>query len=120
MRARTLIDFATDWLRELVRYPAGAAGLLTTGGSISNLIAVYTARREKLGDDFTRGVIYAKVEHPTGPVHAFCTHIAESGTAKFTYPGYEHLTGSEDENAQHIQWALEFIEERCRSAGVRV
>ena len=58
----------------------------------------------------TRGVIYAEIEHPTGPVHAFCTHIAESGTAKFSYPGYEHLTGSEDENAQHIRWSLEFIE----------
>ncbi len=60
----------------------------------------------------TRGVIYAKIEHPTGPVHAFCTHIAESGTAKFSYPGYEHLTGSEDENAQHIRWALDFIDEQ--------
>lgn len=60
----------------------------------------------------TRGVIYAKVEHPTGPVHAFCTHIAESGTAKFSYPGYEHLTGSADENAQHIRWALELIDEQ--------
>ena len=60
----------------------------------------------------TRGVLYTEIDHPTGPIHAFCTHIAESGTAKFTYPGYEHITGSEDENAQHIRWALEYIEEK--------
>ena len=34
----------------------------------------------------TRGVLYAKIDHPSGPIHAFCSHIAESGTAKFRYP----------------------------------
>lgn len=61
----------------------------------------------------TRGVLYAKIDHPSGPIHTFCTHIAESGTAKFSYPGFEHLTGSADENAQHIKWALEFIDTKA-------
>ena len=61
----------------------------------------------------TRGVLYAKIDHPSGPIHTFCTHIAESGTAKFSYPGFEHLTGSEDENVQHIKWALEFIDTKA-------
>jgi len=49
---------AIDWLRELVGYPAGAAGLLTSGGSMSNLIALVTARRTRLGDDFRAAVLY--------------------------------------------------------------
>lgn len=60
----------------------------------------------------TRGILYAKIQHPSGPVHAFCTHIAESGTAKFSYEGFEQLTGSEDENRQHLEWALEYIDSK--------
>ncbi|HEU4402634.1 MAG TPA: aminotransferase class I/II-fold pyridoxal phosphate-dependent enzyme [Candidatus Polarisedimenticolia bacterium] len=47
-----------DWLRHLVGYPAGAAGLLTTGGSMSNLIALVTARRDRLPENFLDGVLY--------------------------------------------------------------
>jgi hypothetical protein len=61
----------------------------------------------------TRGILYAKVLHPSGPIHAFCTHIAESGTAKFTYAGFEHITGSEDENRQHLRWALDYIDSKA-------
>jgi len=60
----------------------------------------------------TRGILYAKVQHPRGPIHTFCTHIAESGTAKFTYAGFEHITGSEDENRQHLRWALDYIDSK--------
>src|SRR5262249_32183210 len=49
---------AIDWLRELVGYPAGAAGLLTSGGSMSNLIALVTARRTRLGGGFRDAVLY--------------------------------------------------------------
>ena len=49
---------AIEWLRELVGFPAGAQGLLTSGGSMSNLVAVATARRVRLGDDFRNAAIY--------------------------------------------------------------
>lgn len=60
----------------------------------------------------TRGVLYAKIDHPSGPIHAFCSHIAESGTAKFRYPGFEEITGSEDENLQHIRWTMEYMDSK--------
>ena len=53
---------AIDWLRQLVGYPAGARGLLTTGGSMSNLIAIATARRDRLPEDFRGGVMYMSEE----------------------------------------------------------
>jgi aromatic-L-amino-acid decarboxylase len=53
---------AIDWLRALVGYPEGAQGLLTTGGSLSNLIALATARRVRMGDDFRDAMIYLSAE----------------------------------------------------------
>ena len=47
------------WLCEMVGYPPSALGLLTTGGSMANLIALVTARRERLPEDFLSGVLYA-------------------------------------------------------------
>ena len=49
---------AIDWLRELVGLPAGSRGLLTSGGSMSTLIALVTARRTLLGDEFQDAVLY--------------------------------------------------------------
>ncbi|MDX1611390.1 MAG: aminotransferase class I/II-fold pyridoxal phosphate-dependent enzyme, partial [Candidatus Thermoplasmatota archaeon] len=43
---------------EMVGYPQGAGGLLTSGGSMANLIALVTARHEHLGEAFLDGVIY--------------------------------------------------------------
>jgi aromatic-L-amino-acid decarboxylase len=42
----------------MVGYPSSALGLLTTGGSIANLIALVTARRERLPENFLSGVLY--------------------------------------------------------------
>ena len=47
------------WFCDVVGYPAGALGLLTSGGSLANFTAVVTARRERLPEDFLRGVLYA-------------------------------------------------------------
>ncbi len=47
-----------QWFCQIVGYPSGAGGVLTTGGSLANLIAIIAARREKLPDDFLRGVLY--------------------------------------------------------------
>lgn len=47
-----------EWFCELVGYPEGSFGLLTTGGSMANLIATITARRDRLPEDFLDGVVY--------------------------------------------------------------
>lgn len=46
------------WFCEIVGYPPEAGGVLTPGGSLANLIAVITARRERLPDDFLGGTLY--------------------------------------------------------------
>ena len=53
---------AIDWIRELVGYPKGAQGLLTSGGSLSNLIALVTARRNRLPENFFDATIYASID----------------------------------------------------------
>ncbi|HWM89675.1 MAG TPA: aminotransferase class I/II-fold pyridoxal phosphate-dependent enzyme [Thermoanaerobaculia bacterium] len=47
-----------DWFREIVGYPPEARGILTSGGSLSALTALITARQERLPEDFLRGVLY--------------------------------------------------------------
>ena len=46
------------WLCEMVGYPAGALGFLTTGGSLANFSALVTARRTRLPENFLSGTIY--------------------------------------------------------------
>jgi len=46
------------WFCEIVGYPTEARGVLTTGGSLANLSAIITARREKLPRDFLDGTLY--------------------------------------------------------------
>lgn len=46
------------WFNEIVGYPPEARGILTTGGSLANLSAIVTARRERLPRDFLGGTIY--------------------------------------------------------------
>lgn len=47
------------WFCQIVGYGAGSGGILTSGGSLSNLTAIVTARRERLDDDDLRtGVLY--------------------------------------------------------------
>lgn len=47
-----------EWFCDIVGYPEGAFGLLTTGGSMATLVATVTARRERLPEDFLDGVVY--------------------------------------------------------------
>jgi aromatic-L-amino-acid/L-tryptophan decarboxylase len=46
------------WMTSLFDLGPNASGLLLSGGSMANFTAVVTARTARLGDDFTRGVIY--------------------------------------------------------------
>jgi aromatic-L-amino-acid decarboxylase len=46
------------WLAEIVGYPKAARGVLTSGGSLANFMAIFTARRERLGDAFADAILY--------------------------------------------------------------
>jgi aromatic-L-amino-acid decarboxylase len=46
------------WLAGEMGMPAGAGGIFSSGGSLSNLSAIVAAREARLGGDFARGVIY--------------------------------------------------------------
>jgi aromatic-L-amino-acid decarboxylase len=55
-------ETAVSWLARLMDYPATARGILTSGGSLSTLSAIVTARTAKLPEDFLSGVIYVSEE----------------------------------------------------------
>ena len=48
------------WVADLVEYPKAAAGNLTSGGSIANLVGITIARDDKLSgsEEYHRAVIY--------------------------------------------------------------
>ena len=46
------------WFADLAGYPAGARGILTTGGSLATFSALVAARRDRLPDDFLAGILY--------------------------------------------------------------
>ena len=48
-----------EWIRELMDFPETTRGILTSGGSLANFSAIVTARKDKLGDDIGKGVMYA-------------------------------------------------------------
>ena len=48
----------TRWLCQIVGYDSSAQGLLTTGGSMANFTGIYTARHERLPEDFLKGILY--------------------------------------------------------------
>ncbi len=59
--APVLVEIETTvlrWMASLLGYPASARGVLTSGGSLSNLSALVTARSECLGESFLDGVVY--------------------------------------------------------------
>src|SRR5262245_25730486 len=53
---------AISWLASLMGYPKEAGGILTSGGSISNIIALVTARVAKLPENFLHGTLYVSEE----------------------------------------------------------
>jgi aromatic-L-amino-acid decarboxylase len=48
-----------EWFAQWVGYPESARGILTSGGSLANFSAVVAARKHLLGEDLSRGTIYA-------------------------------------------------------------
>lgn len=51
-----------DWISDWMGFPAGAGGLLTTGGSMANFNAIVCARERALGADIRRGVLYTSTQ----------------------------------------------------------
>jgi len=47
------------WFCHMVGFPSSSGGTLTSGGSIANLTAVVCARTLVLGEDFSKGTVYA-------------------------------------------------------------
>ncbi len=61
MAAPGLVQVETNvlkWFCGMVGWGDDAGGVLTSGGSMANLIALVTARRERLPVDFLKGTIY--------------------------------------------------------------
>ena len=46
------------WLADILGYPEGARGILTTGGSLATFSAVVAARRDRLPENFLSGMLY--------------------------------------------------------------
>lgn len=46
------------WFCQIAGYPPEARGTLTSGGSLANWTALVTARRDRLPDDFLKGILY--------------------------------------------------------------
>jgi len=47
------------WFAKWMGYPDTARGIMTTGGSLAHFSAVVSARKHLLGDDLSRGTLYA-------------------------------------------------------------
>ena len=58
------------WLAALMGYPPSSGGILTSGGSLSNLVALVTARATKLPEDFLDGTMYVSEETHVSVVKA--------------------------------------------------
>jgi len=46
------------WFCEMVGYPEGSGGILTSGGSLANFTAILAARADRLPEDFLKGTLY--------------------------------------------------------------
>ncbi|MFQ5876705.1 MAG: pyridoxal phosphate-dependent decarboxylase family protein [Acidobacteriota bacterium] len=51
-----------DWLAAMMGYPHSCGGILTSGGSLSNLTALVTARAARLPEEFLSGTLYLSDE----------------------------------------------------------
>lgn len=71
--AATELELVTiGWLKEMLGYPAGAAGILVSGGSMANLAALAAARSARAGIPVVRDGV-AAVGRP------MCIYVSEEG-----------------------------------------
>jgi glutamate/tyrosine decarboxylase-like PLP-dependent enzyme len=63
-----------NWLLKLFRFPVKkGGGIYTSGGSMANLTALVTARRQNCGDDFSKAVIYMSDQTHSSNIKAIRT-----------------------------------------------
>ncbi len=63
-----------NWLLKLFKFPTKkGGGIFTSGGSMANLTALVTARRQKCGDDFSKAVIYMSDQAHSSNIKAIRT-----------------------------------------------
>jgi len=63
-----------NWLLKLFKFPVKrGGGIFTSGGSMANLTAIVTARRQKCGDDFSKAVIYMSDQAHSSNIKAIRT-----------------------------------------------
>src|SRR6266699_4968388 len=98
------------WLASLMGYPPGAGGILTTGGSLSNLTALVAARADRLPEDFLKGTIYMSEE----------THLSVLKAARIAgFPERSVRLVPVDARCRLRPGALETMIEEDRSKGRR-
>jgi len=101
---------AVDWLARMMGCPATTGGVLTTGGSLSNLIAVVTARVAKLPERFLDGTLYVSEE----------CHVSVSKAARIAgFPARAIRSVAVDERFRLVPAALEAAIEEDRRCGLR-
>jgi aromatic-L-amino-acid decarboxylase len=98
------------WLCEIVGYPAGAGGVLTTGGSLANFSAIVAARRALLGDNFMNATLYCSDQVH----HSF---QKSANLAGFPYANIREVA-SDGRFRMRVD-ALEEVIARDRKAGMR-
>ena len=63
-----------NWLLKLFKFPTkNGGGIFTSGGSMANLTALVTARRQKCGDDFSKAIIYMSDQTHSSNIKAIRT-----------------------------------------------
>jgi aromatic-L-amino-acid decarboxylase len=103
-------ETAVGWLATLMGLPAGARGILTSGGSLSSFSAIVTAREEKLGEDFQDGVLYLSEE----------THHCVPKAARLAgFPRASLRTLPTDERLRLVPEALDAAVREDRARGRR-
>jgi glutamate/tyrosine decarboxylase-like PLP-dependent enzyme len=73
--AATELEIVTiNWLLKLFKFPnKKGGGIFTSGGSMANLTALVTARRQKCGDDFSKAIIYMSNQTHSSNIKALKT-----------------------------------------------
>jgi aromatic-L-amino-acid decarboxylase len=100
---------AIEWCASMIGCPAGTLGILTSGGSLSNLTALVTARVARLPEDFLKGTLYLSEE----------THVSVAKAARIAgFPDANIRQLPVDERFRLVPEELEAAVARDRKRGL--